>query len=157
MKNLLFNFDDLKAGGTLTRMKQAFVRRGCEVADIDISGATKRSSGIAYREAVIVMADGQSVTIQIKQTGDIFAVKINNKGIPITSQDDQGKAIDEICGRLESGRKAFQKAQTREKVVLPPSVRSSVKQQIEIIRTECADLDKQIAKKESELNKLQGV
>jgi hypothetical protein len=127
MKTLLFKFDAMGSGNDkairdITRM---FDRAGVQVVSSEVAKTLTKRAGVAFRNVDFTMADGQTVTMAVKETGDVFEVKINGSVVPLRNQDDHGKAIAEIGALLDKKRVAFQRALARVKVPLPPSIRVS--------------------------------
>lgn len=126
-QKFLFSFDDLSQKDKAVKaLTTAFKRAGVALANITVDPKLKRTAGITYRELGLVFGDSQQVTLRIKQPGDIYQVLLNGKVIPIANQDDHPKAVAEIVGALERGRAAFQKAQSKAKVALPPQLTTAV-------------------------------
>lgn len=125
-KRLLFNFSGMtgKDAGTV-EAKRYFLRAGAKVVEADTSGGVKRVAGVSYRELRMIFGDGQTATLRIKQTGDIFQVLVNDRMIPIKNQDDHEKAIEEITKAMENGRAAFQKRLAATLVKMPPGIRTA--------------------------------
>lgn len=118
--NLVFDFDALKGGKDkrqLNKFKTLFGRYQCPIKDdgISVDEKTVRKNGVTTLGVQLFLVDDQTVNLRVKETGDIYEVKINNRLTPITAQDDTDAAIKEICDRLIRGRAAFLKAQSREK------------------------------------------
>lgn len=126
MKNLIFEFDALsdKARAVKAAIK-AFVREGMSVVSSEVAPTTMRRSGITFRNVFFTFADGQTVMLSIKSTGDVFEVRINGKVTPMKNQDDHGKAINEIVNKLTTSRAAFQRALAKVRVPTPPAARVS--------------------------------
>jgi hypothetical protein len=126
MKNLIFNVenpsDNAKAIREATRL---FTRAGVQVVSAEFAKAISKRAGFAFRNIDFTFADGQTVTMGVKSTGDVFEVRINGTVTPLRQQDDHAKAIAEIGALLDKKRVAFQRALARIKVPLPPSVRVS--------------------------------
>ncbi len=127
MKNLIFSFNDLgsKSDSVARQVSKYFSRAGSPVVQTDVSPRVMRSSGISYREIRLVHADSQTTTFRIKATGDIFQVLLNNKLLPIRSQDDHVAAITEIVKAMDSGRSKFQKLLAAAKVRPPAGIRTA--------------------------------
>lgn len=148
-KNLLFSFEDLTSKN---RVVQKVIREFNKTSsqptkeqDVTISDI-KKKSGIKYREIFIPFKDSQTVILSIKETGDIFEVKVNKKVVPIKNQDDQIKALKEIAGILEKGRKAFQARMARQNnVALPKGLKSSATKVVDRLEAQNKSLDEQIA------------
>lgn len=129
MKNLLFDFENLKPDGKgIKEIIKYFTRAGVTVIENNVSAA-KRTSGVTYKEVTLTMNDSQTVTLKVKQTGDIFQALVNNKLLPIRNQDAHIQAIGEIAKALDAGRIAFQKKLAKALVKLPPSIRTSLPNQ----------------------------
>lgn len=126
-KQLLFSFDDLSVKDKAVKaVAQAFQRTGAPVASVEVDPKLRRASGITYRELVLIFADSQTVTLRVKQSGDIYQVVVNQKVLPITNQDDHLKAVGEVVRILERGRTAFQKKLANTKVALPSQLTTAV-------------------------------
>lgn len=126
MKNLIFDFSS--TSGKDKAIKQAvaeFKKNGASVVDSTVDQNATRRAGVTFRYIHFTFADGQRVSFGIKNTGDVFEVKVNGKVRPIKNQDSHGDAIKEVAEFMDKGRSAFQKALARIKTVLPPSIRIS--------------------------------
>ncbi len=144
--DLLIQFDDLKAGNkALKGLVQAFTRAGANVASVDIEPKTKRSSGINYRTVDITFTDNQKVTLAIKQSGDIYQIKVNGALLPIKNQDNQVKAVGEVAAALDAGRAKFQQKLARQKAILPQGITTAAPKVEESLQAAEAALDTEIA------------
>lgn len=153
MKNLLIDFQKL-GSNPVAALKNAvaqFVRIGLAVSQSEASPALKKTSGIAYREAYFTMADSQKVTFRIKESGDIFQVLINDKLVPIKSQDDHKAAIEEIGKRLDASRAKFQAVMAKAKTPLPPSIKTAVPKMVDALKAKLAGINEAIATYEQDL------
>lgn len=132
-----------------------FGMAGQNIVQTDISESTKRSSGVSFREMTLTFADSQTITLRVKQTGDIFQVLLNNKVIPIKNQDDHAKAVTEIAQNLDKGRAQFQKKLAATKVAVPKGIKTAAPK-IEQVLTEKRDsLKEAIQAVNDEIGKLQ--
>lgn len=155
-QNLLFSFEDLTSKNKVVQKvirefnkANAFPTNDKDIAISDI----KKKSGIKYREIFIPFKDSQTVTLSIKESGDIFQVKINNKVVPIKNQDDQIKALKEIASTMEKGRKAFQAKLARQnKVTVPKGLKSSATKVIDELTTQSKSLDEQLAELQKQVS-----
>lgn len=157
MKNLLFSFEDLgtKSDKSLTKLKQYFSRAGSPVVSAEPGAKTLRTSGISYRELVLLFGDSQRVTLRIKQTGDVYQLLINDKLTPIKAQDDHVKAVTEIAGKLDAGRAKFQKALANVKTPMPKGIKTAApKIEAQLAQRE-AELDEAIDQAKQQLQELQ--
>ena len=121
---MVFDFQDLASGKAEKKLAQTFSRAGANVVQSAV-GALKRSSGVSFKDVSLTFADGQVVAMSIKQTGDIYAVKLNGKPLPVKAQDDHFKAIKEIVDAMNAGRSKFQKILAAAKVKPPPGIRTA--------------------------------
>lgn len=121
---LLFDFESSR-DRALAVITKLFQRAGAHVVSSDVAAAPSKRAGVAFRSVSLTFADGQVVILNVKTTGDVFEVKINGAVVPLKNQDDQGEAVKEIAAWLDKKRAAFQRALTKVKTVLPPSIRIS--------------------------------
>lgn len=157
MKNLLFNFEEMASSKDKIAkiIGRQFGMAGQNIVQTDISESTKRSSGVSFREMTLTFADSQTITLRVKQTGDIFQVLLNNKVIPIKNQDDHAKAVTEIAQNIDKGRAQFQKKLAATKVAVPKGIKTAAPK-IEQVLTEKRDsLKEAIRAVNDEIGKLQ--
>lgn len=110
---LLFDIKNLSTEAeSMKRLIELFSALGEKLVSHDVGKALKRTAGISYKEVALTFADSQTVTLLIKQTGDIFKVKINGKEAALRNQDAHKPeaVIQEIAQRIKSSRTAYQKA-----------------------------------------------
>ena len=126
-KNLAFNFDEMgsKKDAATRAVVRYFGRAGSHIVQGDVSPNVKRSSGVSYREMLLTFADSQVVIFAIKQSGDIFQVKLNGKVVPLKQQDDQVAAIGDVVKMMDACRSKFQAAMAKVRVKLPDGIRTA--------------------------------
>ena len=90
--NHLFTWDELKGNDTTAPKKlvTAFKRAGAEIAASWVAEKTKRENSITYREIGFTLADSQTIVLRVKQTGDIYQVRMNGKVLPMKEQELRG-------------------------------------------------------------------
>lgn len=126
MKTITFDFENPSARArSIREVSKEFAKVGAQVITSEVDAQTTRRAGITFRNLNLTFADGQTVTLGVKATGDVFEVRINGKVTPLRQQDDHRKAILEIATKMEIGRAKFQAALARVRVPLPPSIRTS--------------------------------
>ena len=98
MSNLVFKFDELKTNESTApkSLLQIIRRAGSSVASSWVNGKVRRENAISFKEIHLVFADSQEAILRVKQSGDIFQVKLNGRAIPIKNQDDHKLAIIEV-------------------------------------------------------------
>lgn len=156
MKNILLDFNEMGGAkdAATKAIKKAFAKAGAVVAQADVSAGAKRTSGITYREMLLIFADSQTVSLMVKQSGDIFQVRLNGKVIPIKSQDDHQAAANELAAKMNAGRTAFQKKLASVKAALPATIRTAAPK-LETALTERANqLDELIADVQNQIDEL---
>ncbi len=146
MKNLLFSFDDLSSKDKAAKqLKRYFEQAGASVASVDVDGKIKRTAGIKNRQISLTFADSQTVSMLVKESGDVFQVKLNGKVVPVRSQDDHKAAIAEIAAKMDSGRTAFQKKLAKAKAPKPKGVKVSRKKRLDVVTDQRDALKEAIA------------
>lgn len=140
MSITLFPFESLAQPTTLNAVKKAFEKYQSNPLTVEAITGTKRTSGVSYREIAIAFQDSQSVTLRIKQPGDIFQVLLNGKVLPIVNQLDHTRAVREIVDALDAKRASFQKALARRKVKLPPAVKTAAPKLLAVLTQRRDDL-----------------
>lgn len=114
MTPLLFDIKNLSTEAeSMKRMIDMFSMLGETLVNHDVEKTLKRSAGITYKNVDLTFADSQTVTFSIKNTGDIWQVKVNNKLTPLRNQDARKPeaVVQEIAQKIKAGRTAYQKAQ----------------------------------------------
>ena len=154
----LFTWEELKDNEKTAPKKlvTAFKRAGAEIASSWVDGKIKRENGISYREITFVLADSQQINLRIKQTGDAYQVRMNNKVLPIKEQDDIKAALGEVVKALDANSTKYQRTLARRKVELPKGMQSTVKRKEVALQEREFELDTRIAEAEAELSALQG-
>lgn len=127
-----------------------FKRAGAEIAQSSV-GKAKRENSISFKPIFLLFADSQTLEIRVKESGDIYQVKLNNKVLPIKNQDDEKLAVAEIVKKVEQNSQKFQNMQARKKVKLPTGLKSTVKRKEEVLQERIKELDSQITEAKSKL------
>lgn len=151
--NLLFPFKAMSSNDpAIKELARHFKKAGASVVKIEVNSAIRRTSGIAYRELYLSFADSQVITLRIKETGDIYQVRINKSLTPIRKQDDHSAAIKEMVKLMERGRAAFQRKLAKQKVALPAAVKTAAPKMEQLLtdkrdrlKAEIDAIDKEIA------------
>lgn len=152
---ILLDFHDQpSAKKALGKVAQYMQRAGQPVVSTSFDAKVKRTSGVSYREALLTLASGQTVTLRVTQTGDVFQVLLNGTLKPIKNAADQIKAIGEIAKLAESNQAAFQKKQARVKVELPKGLKTAAPRMEVALQARVAELDTQIAERQSQVDEL---
>jgi hypothetical protein len=145
MQTLVLNWNDIASGQPMKDLKQAFARTGTFVVTAESDNKVRKSVGIKYKTLFLSFSDGQKVSLDAKEGGDVFSVRVNNRVVPIKNHDNLKKAILEIINVMDKGRKRFQAAQARVKVELPKGLKTTARKKIDVLTDRHAELDIQIA------------
>lgn len=149
---LIFDFEKMgqKGDKVTDEAIKAFKKEGLRLVKALTSvSPTKRTSGVSYKEITFVTDDNQKVQFSIKQSGDIFKVKIGVatdkvlKEVPVKNQSDHSLAIKEIAANLEKRRLQVQKQIERatKKMPTPPKLKSTVRTEINRLTDELNELN----------------
>lgn len=151
-----FDFGDQQAANkSLKKISQIMQRAGQPVVSTSFDPKAKRTSGVTYREAMLTLASGQTVTMRVTQTGDVFQVLLNGQVKPIQNASDQIRAVGEIAKLAESSQAAFQKKQARVKTELPKSVKTAAPKMEVALQSRVSELDAQIAERTQQVSEMQ--
>jgi Asp-tRNA(Asn)/Glu-tRNA(Gln) amidotransferase B subunit len=156
-KNLLFAFEDLSVKDRAAKQAiKYFNRAGANVVSQDVDTRVKRTSGVSFREMTLTFADSQTVTMRIKQTGDIYQVLLNGKVVPIKHQDDHLSAIAEIVAMMDAGRTKFQAKMAKAQVKIPPTIKTAAPKLMQVLVEKRDGLKAAIAEVRAEIAVLRG-
>jgi hypothetical protein len=133
--HILFPFDKSQINATQKRkIAQLFKKGGAEVLEVEVDSKTSTTAGIKNRQINISFTDSQSVTMFVKESGDVYQVMVNKRRVPMKEQDDHEGAIKEIAARLEAGRTAFQKRLSKIKAPKPRGVKATSRKKVTYIQ-----------------------
>lgn len=140
----LFDFDNpADSKRSLKRIGQAMLRAGQPVVSSEFNLKVQRTAGIAFRTALLTLASGQTVTLRVKLTGDIYQILLNRTVLPVKDQTGLG-AVAEIAAAATANQKRFQAAQARLKAELPKGIRSTAPSMLAALQERTTFLDDQI-------------
>lgn len=155
-KALIFDFFELsEKDKSINKAKRFFEQAGALVTSLDVDSKVKRVASVSYREVHFGFADSQTVSFGVKETGDVYQVKINGRLTPLKNQDDHLKAIGEIVAAMAKGRAKFQAALAKVKVDLPKSIRTAAPKMEAVLREQIAVVDEAIGAAQERLATLQ--
>jgi len=152
-KTFDFSTDQI-AARSLKKIAQLMQRAGQPVVSTSFDAKIRRSSGVSFREALLTLASGQTVTLRVTQTGDVFQVLLNGSIKPIKNANDQVRAIAEIAKLAETNQAAFQKKQARIKVDMPKGIKTAAPRMETALQSRVEELDAQIAERRVQVDEL---
>jgi hypothetical protein len=135
-------------------ISQQMGRAGQSVVSSEFSQKPRRSSDTTYREAMLMLASGQTVTLRVNSTGDIYQVLLNGSVKPLKEHSDVEKAVGEIAAMAEKNQVPFQKAQARKAVALPRGMSTPKPKQVDALAQQVSELDTQISARKSTIAEL---
>lgn len=150
-----FDFGDQQAATqSLKKISQLMQRAGQPVVSSSFDQKLKRTSGVSYCEAMLTLASGQTITLRVTQTGDVFQVLLNGQVKPIKNAGDQIRAVGEIAKLAEANQAAFQKKQARVKTELPKGIKTAAPKMEVALQSRASELDAQIAERTQQVAEL---
>ncbi|ECC4541258.1 odaE [Salmonella enterica] len=96
-KYAMVDFDQVNEKG-LKGLITAINKTGVKVLEVDSSNRATTKDGVKVKTAKIVLQDGQVLSIQVNDTGDISSVKLNGRAIP-NAQSPDVKTLGAVMGR----------------------------------------------------------
>jgi hypothetical protein len=156
---LLFSFDDLSnKDKALQKSIKEFEKHHKKVVDVKVdpvikTGASDGETKYKYREIVLFFSDTQQVMLRIVPSGRVYQVLTNASGIekphftvlPIKNQDDQLKAVIEICDKLDADAKKVAAKLSKVKVEPPKSIKTSAVNMMKFFESEKQRITESIA------------
>ncbi|MDM7319422.1 odaE [Klebsiella pneumoniae] len=91
------DFDQVNEKG-LKSLIAAINKTGATVLEVDSSNRATTKDGVKVKTAKLVLQDGQLLSIQVNDTGDISSVKLNGRVIP-NAQSPDVKTLGAVMGR----------------------------------------------------------
>ena len=154
-KKILFDFDKKNGGSATKEALRLFTKAGETPTDSQVDEKVTRRNGVSYKEVKFSFEDGQLVTFQVRvQGGDIFAVKLNGRDLPITNQDDHAAALQEVIAALTKNKKSFAKKREKIKIELPQKMKTSRQKQEVVLAQKIAEVDAQTVEAQAEYDAL---
>lgn len=151
MGTLVFHFEDLDSDKAEQALSRYFQGAGAQVVQTTVDQQIRTSSDIAYKTVDVTFADGQKLTLLVKESGDIFSVLLNGKALPLKAQDDQEASMAEMVKAMDDGRAAFQDALTKTQAVVPATIRMATPKVEAVLQARLASLNEAIAQAKQEL------
>jgi len=139
----------------LKKVSQLLGRAGQPVAGYEFIQKKRRTADVNFQEAFLTLVSGQTITLRVNVTGDIYQVLINNSLRPLKEHSDTEKAVVEIAAQAEKSQAAFQKAQARKVVALPKGMVTARPKLVEALQQQVSELDTQISERRATILELQ--
>lgn len=132
----------------LKPLLDALKRAGQPVASVEASNRTSKRDGMLIKRAKLNFENGQSVTLFINATGDIFQMALNNKKHPVPDVDNLRALAKSLSQTLVRSQEKFDKSAAAKAEKIKPTatekpVSRSNKQKLDEARSQLAGLDAQ--------------
>lgn len=151
MGTLVFNFEGLASDDVHQTLSRYFQGSGEQLVQTTVDPQIRTSSDIAYKTVGLTFADGQRLTLLVKESGDIFSLLLNGKALPLKAQDDQEAAMAEMVKAMDDGRAAFQDALAKTQAIVPATIRMATPKVEAVLEARLASLKESIAAAKAEL------
>lgn len=150
-----FDGDNFSEAG-LAAFAKLLAGNGAPVASITASNRLIAKDDTKFKKADFYFENGQRITIRIRETGDLVAVAVNGKALPIKNADSLQSIAKELADYLKKGQAEFDKSLARKLKAI--KVDSAVKpagktnqQRIDELKTAVAEAETQQATARAEL------
>ncbi|OKP01616.1 hypothetical protein [Xenorhabdus eapokensis] len=105
-KYTVLNYDQLNEKG-LKKLTTALASADCQIVKLEGAETARKKDGIPTKTFSLHTEDGQEMAIQVNNTGDISAVKLNGKIIPFTSPSNIPDLARQIAAAFKAAAPAF--------------------------------------------------
>ncbi len=110
--NQLFNYEKLNERG-LKPLVTALKRAGSPVREVVAKNRKRKVNGMDQKQAILLLENGQKITIQVGTAGDLIQVKLNATIIPITNGTKYSAIAKELSKAASIGQVKFDKSIAR--------------------------------------------
>lgn len=123
-------------------------------------GKVKRVSGVSAVPVTFAFAGGQSLTLYVRATADVFKAELNGKVIVLSGDFSNDwkqtfdAAVSGVAKLVRDGQKAKQAENARQKVKIPRAPSQSVTAKIKEAQELEAQLDQRITEKTAQRDQL---
>ncbi|WP_426575310.1 hypothetical protein ACP179_00130 (plasmid) [Xenorhabdus stockiae] len=105
-KYTVLDYDQLNEKG-LKKLTTALASADCRIVKLENAETARKKDGIPTKTFSLHTEDGQEMAIQVNNTGDISAVKLNGKVIPFTSPSNIPELARQIAAAFKAAAPAF--------------------------------------------------
>ncbi|MDE1476259.1 hypothetical protein KKJ12_05610 [Xenorhabdus bovienii] len=168
-KYTVLNYDQLNEKG-LKKLTTALANIDCKIVKLVAADTARKKDGIPTKTFSLHTEDGQEMAIQVNDTGDISAVKLNGKIIPFTSPSSIPDLARQIATAFKAAAPAFASSLAKKlanvtrdeaKKSKLPSVKSNAqrlqeaKEKANSVETDIAQLNSTLSQRQDILSKVQ--
>ncbi|MDE9467013.1 defense against restriction DarA-related protein [Xenorhabdus bovienii] len=168
-KYTVLNYDQLNEKG-LKKLTTALANIDCKIVKLVAADTARKKDGIQTKTFLLHTEDGQEMAIQVNDTGDISAVKLNGKIIPFTSPSSIPDLARQIAAAFKAAAPAFASSLAKKlanvtrdeaKKSKLPSVKSNAqrlqeaKEKAGSVETDIAQLNSTLSQRQDILSKVQ--
>ncbi|MDE1486461.1 hypothetical protein KKI95_14360 [Xenorhabdus bovienii] len=168
-KYTVLNYDQLNEKG-LKKLTTVLANIDCKIVKLVAADTARKKDGIPTKTFSLHTEDGQEMAIQVNDTGDISAVKLNGKIIPFTSPSSIPDLARQIAAAFKAAAPAFASSLAKKlanvtrdeaKKSKLPSVKSNAqrlqeaKEKASSVETDIAQLNSTLSQRQDILSKVQ--
>lgn len=134
------DFTDFTKKG-LKSLLQKFDKAGLTVKDVTATNKSIRESGYPIKTAILTFESGQTLTLKVKGSGDLYQAKLNGKVLAIKEYHKAETFTDEVLAYVKSNEPAYAKQKekqlSRVKIAVPKikPVNTSIAEQVAAFST----------------------
>ncbi|MCP9269531.1 hypothetical protein M5U04_15905 [Xenorhabdus sp. XENO-1] len=164
-KYTVLNYDQLNEKG-LKKLTTALANIDCKIVKLVAADTARKKDGIPTKTFSLHTEDGQEMAIQVNDTGDISAVKLNGKIIPFTSPSSIPDLARQIAAAFKAAASAFASSLAKKLANVTrdeakksnklPSVKSNA-QRLQEAKEKASRVDTDIAQLNSTLSQRQDI
>lgn len=102
----ILNFDNLNDKGLkplLTAIKSA----GGDVVKLEPAGTARKKDGVQMKQFSLINADGQVITVNVTESGDVSGATLNGKNYPALSPTSLGDMAQRIVSAFKANESTY--------------------------------------------------
>lgn len=165
----VLNYNQLNEKG-LKKLTTALASADCKIVKLVPAETARKKDGIPTKVFSLHTEDGQEMTIQVNNTGDISALKLNGKIIPFTSPSNIPDLTRQIAAAFKAAAPAFASSLAKKlasanrdeaKKSKAPAVKSNAqrlqeaKEKASVFEADIAKLNSTFSQRQDTLSKVQ--
>lgn len=111
-KLIQFDFDNPNER-EFKKLIDAFKRNGQELSEFFSNNRVVKLDRQRTKNVILYFVSGQSITLSINETGDLFKIKLNSSIIPVKERSSVAKLAKELANKIEANQKRFEASLAR--------------------------------------------
>lgn len=144
------DYDALNENGLKSLVKD-IAAGGVNIVKVVAAGRPRKLDGIFVKTFSLVAEDGQEMTIQVNDTGDISGAKLNKKATPIGSSKSQKELASKISSAFTGAAAAFKRSLGRKLNKAKDMVGEKKSSGLKSLGTQLAEANERVAEKTEQI------